>query len=225
MRAHIVRILEIGGIAAILTAFVGIWWEAPAGSFDPFCTYTTQYEVAASLSVGPETLHSVIRAQNRRSRRWVERIFNGGCKPSSNNAHAFVARDGRVFLIPMQLCPLAEEVLRDIEQVDVLRVCKGRWPNRTAGFVVMTADKPTQWELFDPFGNGAATLASMHAVPYRWGSPKDDVEEKAPNLVKTDFDGSRNWYDSPNRVVRRSSDIVYRAQKDEPGIALGRTPR
>lgn len=199
------------GVAAIFS--IAVIWMAPPGSFDPFCTYESQYKLTASLRVGPELLQSTVRTQNGRSRAWVETINYAGCQSSHGKALSFVSSDGRVFLIPTLICPLAQDVLLDVGKVDVLRICRDRWPNQAMGFIVSTASQPRSWQQFNFSKNGEASLEAMDATSYSWGSPTDELDSIVPTFRNTYFDEGNSWWYSPNRILRRPTQIIYRAQK------------
>lgn len=214
------RLAEIVILALFGIAVVWVLITAPPGSLSPFCTYTTQYELTASLHVDGQILVSSVRTQHSQSRRWVSTINSGGCQQSHGRTLAFKASDGRAFLIPTLLCPLAEDVLMDVQQVDVLRICQGRWPNKAVGFIVNTADRPTVWGPFDFSKSGAVKLVAMEAKSYTWGSPDDNIDELLPALAETFFDDGGSWWNSPNRILRLPKEIVYRAAKADGSTTM-----
>lgn len=101
----------------------------------------------------------------------------------------------------------------DVEQVNALRVCKGRWPNKAMGFIIRTADQPAIWESFDFSDAGIVRLVAMEAKSYRWGTPDDNLDALLPSLSKTYFDDGGSWWNSPNRVLRLPKEGLYRAVK------------
>lgn len=205
--------LSLYALGLVLIVVTGaIVWMAPPGELDPFCTYDSQYELTASLRVGTELLHSTVRTQNSRSRRWIATL-NGGCQRSHGRALSFLSSDGRAFLIPTLICPLAEEVLLDVDKVDVLRMCRNRWPNKAIGFIVTTASEPQSWQAFDFSKDGETSLVAMQATSYRWGAPSDDIDTTLPSFRNTVFETGSNWWYSPNRILRRPDTILHTARK------------
>jgi hypothetical protein len=101
----------------------------------------------------------------------------------------------------------------DVEQVDALRVCQGRWPNKAMGFIIKTADLPTVWEPFDFSAAGKVKLVTMEAKSYSWGAPDDNLDALLPSLSKTSFDDGGSWWNSPNRILRLPKEGLYRAFK------------
>lgn len=218
--------LKIAGalvFVLLLAISAGIIVKSPPGSFNPFCTYSSQYELTASLRVNREVLTSTARIQKSQVRPWVATIAYGGCQQSYGRALAFKAEDGRAFLVPTQLCELAEDVLADVKQVDVLRICEGRWPNSAVGFVVAPADGPTTWAPFDFTHAGNVELTSMKAASYEWGSPDDVIDELLPALANTFFEDAENWWQNPRRILRSPRAIVYHAEKEEGSISMRRS--
>lgn len=201
----------IGALSA--AAWVTIFWMSPPGEFNPFCTYDSQYELSASLRVGDQLLQSTVRTQSSHSRRWIRGLNHAGCQQSYGTALSFRASDGRVFLVPTTICPLAKEVMHDLEKVDVLRMCRKRWRNKTIGTIVTTASKPVSWQPFNFIESETANLVAMNANSYRWGSPSDDIDDKIPNLLNTSFETGSNSWSSPSRILGRHSEIIYHARK------------
>lgn len=108
----------------------------------------------------------------------------------------------------------------DVEQVDVLRICEGRWRNKPTGFVVTTADRPTTWESLDFSRSGGIELVAMKAVSYKWGSPKDNVDELLPAFARTAFDSAGGRWPSPSGILRFPKDIVYRAYNTDGSVQM-----
>jgi hypothetical protein len=103
--------------------------------------------------------------------------------------------------------------MHDLEKVDVLRMCRKRWRNKTIGTIVTTASKPVSWQPFNFIESETANLVAMNANSYRWGSPSDDIDDKIPNLLNTSFETGSNSWSSPSRILGRHSETIYHARK------------
>jgi hypothetical protein len=218
------RVLEFAFATIMLLICFGVaYWASPPTTLNPFCTYVSQYELQGTIRVGDEVLQSTVYRQRTMSRRWVSTI--GGCMPQYGTLLSFKARNGRVFLVPTELCPLAERVLLDIGKVDVARMCNAKLgklsrPREEYGYVVSTAGNPTSWSPFELAGNSPITVVSMVAVvTKKW--PSDDLETLAPNLLKTQFVFDSSWWNSPARFLARGEKKTFRATELDFGIGTG----
>ena len=218
------RLLEfIFGPAILLIGACVVFWAAPPNTISPFCTYSSQFELQATIKVGDEILKSTVYRQRSMSRKWIETINYAGCLQTYGTVLSFKVRDGRVVLVPTEICQTAERVLLDIGAVDVLGMCGTRLPEKK-GFVISTAANPTTWASFDLFKNGQVTLISMLAVATKkW--PSDDLDSVAPSLLKTTFDDGGNWWNSPERLIvsGRRKERLFRAIKSSADIGLRTT--
>ncbi|MBY3179972.1 hypothetical protein HFO27_36680 [Rhizobium leguminosarum] len=221
------RLLGFAFAPLVLLIGIGfVYWTSPPTTLNPLCTYTSQYELRGTIKVGDEVLQSTVYRQRSMSRRWVATINYAGCQQQYGMVLSFKARDGRVFLVPTELCALAERVLLDIGKVDVLRICNAKLADKLSkqsekyGFVVSTADNPTSWSPFELAGNGPITIVSMLATATKkW--PADDLDSVAPSLLKTQFIYGSNWWHSPERFVVRGDRTTFRATKLDIGIGTG----
>jgi hypothetical protein len=221
------RLLEFAFAPLMLLICFGVvYWTSPPNTLNPFCTYVSQYELQGTIKVGDEVLQSTVSRQRSMSRRWVATINYAGCLQRYGSVLSFKARDGRVVLVPTELCALAERVLLDIGKVDVQRMCNAKLGDKLSrqsekyGYVVSTADNPTSWSPFELPGNGPITVVSMLATATKkW--PADDLESTAPNLLKTQFIYGSSWWNSPARFIVRGDKDTFRATKLDVGIGTG----
>ncbi|MGO7443585.1 hypothetical protein ELI49_31065 [Rhizobium ruizarguesonis] len=214
MRKYLTNIALWVTAVVVVIATVVAWYNAPADRFGLFCTAKIRYEVSATVRVGDEILTSSAKTEFGHARKWLRRFASWDCQQSKGKALAFKARDGRVFLIPTGLCPLAEDVIRDVDKVDIMRMCKRERRYPTQAYIVSTAEEPTSWQAFDYSKNGPLTIVAMNATAFRWGALGDDIAKKAPNLLRTDFilpANGASWL-SPIKVVPQSLNIFTSQQ-------------
>ncbi|MDK4735888.1 hypothetical protein [Rhizobium sp. CNPSo 3490] len=214
MRKYVANIALWITAAVLVVVTVVAWHHAPADRFGLFCTAKIRYEVSGTVLVGDEVLTSSVKTEFGHARQWLRRFTSWDCQQSEGKALAFKARDGRVFLIPTGLCPLAEAVIRDVNEVDIMRMCKRERRYPTRAYIVSTADTPTSWQAFDYSKTGPLTIVAMNATAFRWGALGDDVAKNAPRLLRTDFilpANGASWL-SPIRLVPQSLNMFTREQ-------------
>ena len=203
----VATILLFGAVYKIVTS--------PDNTYDPFCTYTSQYSLDAKLKVGDEVLSSTINRQNSLSRDWAKTINYNGCQQAQGKALSFRSSDNRVFLVSTNICRLAEAALLELGEADFLKLCdeKNEPPD---GFVITDANNPTQWQTFNPVKSDIATIILMHAT--KTTNPTSDaLENVAPKILETRFDTDGSWWNSPERLLsfgrRQSNEIKYSSKK------------
>ncbi|MCP4103769.1 MAG: hypothetical protein GY750_20475 [Lentisphaerae bacterium] len=226
-RKKSLRAIYFSVLAILLTSisfFAVKIYNSPDNTFDPFCTYSSQYTLKAILKVGNEILHSTINRQRSFSRPWIQVINSNGCKQSYGTALSFRSSDNRAFLISSNICPLAEEVLLEIGEADIIKLCTDttrgslsrKWGYKIKGYIISDAETPKSWRKFNPLSEEFVVLKSMKAIQTEKPA-SDDLDKLMPNILRTGFDANGSWSESPEPLLsfgrRNSLGIIYSAKK------------
>ncbi len=203
-------VIMCGTLLMFACLFAFILLGFPPNTFSPTCTYTSQYELTGVLEVGNDRLTSTIATQRSLSRKWIETINYAGCQQKYGTVLTFKSSDGHVWLVESNICEIAEEVLRDVKTVDMLKICK---QNRVA-YEIDNAERPTTWRRTELIPGGSVQLVTLNAVSTRtW--PYDNIDELAPNTLRARYDAMNDWWASPERLLRRRTEYVFRVRKAE----------
>jgi len=193
----------------------------PPYTLNPFCTYDLIEQVQVTIDVDGTKYSSEIVHQNSFSRKWIEVMNGSGCSQTLGTVLAYVLADGKVLLLPPPICAeiekqlkkkglhdykeaMAHEYKASISQkcVQGAMLRDSRIPD---GYVVDNVTNPSKWE---PFFFDVKTARFGVLVRFVSGEvqattrePRDNLEQVAPALLKTQFEDAGKWYASPERYI------------------------
>jgi hypothetical protein len=194
-----------------------IYERTPPYTFEPFCTYDLTHRLNVTIEAAGKQYSSEVVTQLSRSRNWVAVMNSGGCQQTHGTALSFRLADDRLVLISSRICPKAERAFADTvdayyardfaramnerRKIDLTSFCIGVGRDRGRsgfdlpgyeGFLVDSADTPTQWMGFR-FDYNASTYSDQHlrmvsaAAEAADISPEDKLDRVAPAVLKTEF--------------------------------------
>lgn len=224
------------GLIAFALAGGALWLWMPPYPLNSVCSATYYYQDRAVIEVDGRRYSAAIHSVRAEPRPWISWLISG-CERPEGAGLAFHLADDSVVLLGTGLCPAAAELIQRGQRVDLTRVCAPTPADRRSrmsayslnadGYLVDNATRPRFWTDFKfDAARSRVRLVSRIAEPSsEW--PEDNIEEVAPNILRTAFNGGE-WWRSPEAMLHsKDRDSDFRAAWRESdavdrGAASGR---
>jgi hypothetical protein len=242
--------LMLGGIGAAALA-CGLIYTVPdrdtLRTFRPFCINDLTYRLNVTIEAAGKQYSSGVVSQTSHSLGWLA-LIHGGCQQTHGTALSFRLADNRVVLMSSYICPKARQAFKDAlykdeyaqelkwqRKMDLTSLCIGMYRDQPPSivsfygrdaFVIDDADNPTRWRGFNfdrALTNAAERIRIVSAVAEAVGnSPRDQLDEVAPAILKTTFKYDGDWGGSPEVILSFSrrygpnKHFTYTAERERP---------
>ena len=192
------RLTIIGSIPLLLVAAGFLIFFLPQYTFHPMCTYRSLSKIDSKISVGGKKYSASVVYQNSLSRSGFSSINSSGCKQTHGTALVFRLQNDSVIIVPPVVCRQARKILSSKGETDLLTACASVYSKNKNIFAINSAKQPKSWRYVtsaDDFEFVDMTATST------WKYPKDDIDNIAPNILKSRYEGGRSWSQSPERAL------------------------
>lgn len=218
-------------LAAVCAVFSALWLLMPPYPLNSVCSATYYYRDIAVIEVGGRRYSAAIHSVRAEPRPWIGWLITG-CERPDGSGLAFRLADDRVVLLGTGPCPAAEALLRGGRRADLTRVCAPTAAERRMansayslnadGYIVDNATFPRFWTdfKFDEPRSEVRLVSRIVEPSSEW--PGDNIDEVAPNILRTAFEGG-DWWRSPEPMLHyRNRDFQFRAARREAGRGAAR---
>jgi hypothetical protein len=153
--------------------------------FDPLCTYRLNAKVDATIEVGGKLYSSNAIYRASQSREWIAPLNMTGCIETHGHLLVFKLESDAIVLVPIRLCPNAENVFRAAGKSDVVADCENKpGPDRDA-LALNSGAAPSLWKQL-VWGDEVKLVAMTARRSFR--NPDDLVDQNAPGVLDASFE-------------------------------------